>query len=137
MRFREYLDHDDICVFQLEGEIDLHYAPALRALFAAKAKAHCRSLVVDLGEVSFIDSTGISVLLEYLRDASEFDGRFCVARPTEHVRTVFEIVQLRRAFPIFDTVDAALAAIRSEADQPPAQRLFQRQGNNAAAAAAA
>lgn len=135
MRFRE-CRYDDICVFQLEGEIDLHYAPALRSLFETKAKAHCRALVADLSGVSFIDSTGIAVLIEYLRDAAEFDGRFCIAAPTEHVRTVFDIVQLGKALAIFDTVDAAIAAIRSGARLQPAEPLFHREEDQTAAAAA-
>ncbi len=135
MRLRE-CRYDGICVFQLEGEIDLHYAPALRSLFEAKARARCRALVVDLSEVSFIDSTGISVLLEYLRDATDFDGRFCLAAPTEHVRTVFEIVQLWRALPTFDNVDSAIAALRSGSMVEPAEPLFHRRKDNTTAAAA-
>ena len=135
MKFRE-CRYEDICVFQLEGEIDLHYAPALRSLFEAKAKAHCRALVVDLGGVSFIDSTGISVLIEYLRDAAEFNGRFCVAALTEHVRTVFDIVQLGKALPIFDSLDGAMAALRSGSMPAPAKPLFHPHEDTAASAAA-
>jgi len=125
MRFRESR-HDHACVFHLEGEIDLHYAPALRALFEAKAKARCRALLADLSAVTFIDSTGISVLLEYLRDATEFDGQFCIAAPTAHVRMVFEIVQLEKALPIFDSVSEAVAAMRTGSVPWPVQPLFRR-----------
>ncbi len=135
MRFRE-CRHTNVCVFHLQGEIDLHYAAPLRSLFEAKAKAHCPSLVVDLSGVGFIDSTGIAVLIEYLRDAAEFDGLFCVAAPTEHVRTVFEIVQLEKAMPIFDTVEAAITANRSGSMPRPAQPLFHRENGNTTAAAA-
>jgi anti-anti-sigma factor len=100
-------------VFHLEGEIDLHYVPALRSLFQAKTAARCRILVVDLSGVAFIDSTGISVLIEYLLDAAEFGGRICLAAPSEHVRDVFEIVQLGKALPIFDSVAEACAAFSS------------------------
>ncbi len=135
MRFRE-CRHDEVCVFQLEGEIDLHYAPPLRALFEAKAKARCRALVVDLSDVSFIDSTGIAVLIEYLRDASDFDGQFCVAAPSEHVRTVFDIVQLGKALPIFDNVDEAVGAVRSGYLARPAEPLFHRTEADSSTAAA-
>ena len=135
MRLRE-CRHDDVCVFQLEGEIDLHYAPALRALFEAKAKAHCHALAIDLSGVSFIDSTGISVLLEYLRDAGEFGGQFCIAAPTDDVRTVFEIVQLGRALPIFDNVSAAISAMRNRCMPAPAEPLFGRTEVGSSTAAA-
>ena len=125
MKLRESR-HDHISVFHLEGEIDLHYAPALRALFEAKAKARCRALAVDLSGVSFIDSTGIAVLIEYLRDAAQFDGQFCIAAPTEDVRDVFDIVQLGKALPIFDSVSAAISALRSGCMPAPADALFRR-----------
>lgn len=131
MKLRE-TQHSHVDVFQLAGEIDLHYAPALRALFRVKLKQRCSALIVDLSEVSFIDSTGISVLLEYLRDAAEFNGRFCFAAPTDHVRNVFEIVQLHKAVPIFDTVADAATAMCDGAKVEPAEPLFWRAGTDCA-----
>jgi anti-sigma B factor antagonist len=114
----------NIDIFHLEDEIDLHYAPGLRALFQAKASQRCPALVVDLSGVPFIDSTGIAVLLEYLRDASGFGGKFCLAAPTDHVRHVFEIVRLEESLPIFASTAAAIAAV-STGDLPaPIQPLF-------------
>lgn len=114
----------NVAIFHLEDEIDLHYAPALRALFQAKANRRCPALVVDLSGVPFIDSTGIAVLLEYLRDASDFGGKFCLAAPTDHVRHVFEIVRLEESLPIFESTAAAIAAV-SKGDLPaPIQPLF-------------
>ena len=121
-------------VFHLAGEIDLHYTPALRALFQLKLKQRCAALIVDLSEVTFIDSTGISVLLEYLRDTAEFDGKFCLAAPTDHVRHVFEIVRLDKVLPIFDSVTEAGAALCKGGTMLPAQPLFWRAGTDCAPA---
>jgi anti-sigma B factor antagonist len=117
----------DVAVFHLEDEIDLHYAPALRALFQAKINQRCPALVVDLSGVPFIDSTGIAVLLEYLRDASGFGGKFCVAAPTDHVRHVFEIIRLQEALPIFESTAAAIAAMAHDAMPAPIHRLFKNE----------
>jgi anti-sigma B factor antagonist len=114
----------NVDVFHLEGEIDLHYAPALRALFQAKASQRCPALVVDLTGVPFIDSTGIAVLLEYLRDASGFGGKFCLAAPTDHVRYVFEIIRLQESLPIFMSTAAAIAALSNGDLLAPIQPLF-------------
>lgn len=125
MKLREST-HQHIDIFHLEGEIDLHYAPALRTLMQGKIKQRCRALVVDLSEVPFIDSTGISVLIEYLRDAAEFGGQFCLSGLTVHVRDVFEIVRLDKALPIFDDVADATAALCSGHAPMPAEPLFCR-----------
>ena len=114
----------DVAIFHLEDEIDLHYAPALRSLFQAKASQRCPALVVDLSGVPFIDSTGIAVLLEYLRDASDFGGKFCVAASTDHVRHVFEIVRLDEVLPIFESTAAAVTAMANDTMPLPVQQLF-------------
>ena len=116
--------HRNVDIFHLEDEIDLHYAPALRALFQAKANRRCPALVVDLSRVPFIDSTGIAVLLEYLRDASDFGGKFCVAGPTDHVRHVFEIVKLQKSLPVFESTADAIAAVNNDDLPAPIQPLF-------------
>ena len=123
MKLRE-CRHGRTTVFHLEGEIDTHYAPALRALFAAKASAQCPALVLDFGGVTFIDSTGIALVIEYLRDCSAFGGHFCIAGPTEPVRHILDIVQLAKALPIFDRVEHALAAMSAGCMPAPEQRLF-------------
>ena len=123
MNFRESR-HRQVDIFHLEGEIDLNHAPALRALFQAKAIGRCPALVVDLSGVPLIDSTGISVLLEYLRDASDFNGRFCFAAPTTHVRTVFEMIRIDRVVPIFDSVAAATEVLSGSEESAPREPSY-------------
>ena len=117
--------HGDVTIFHLEHEFDLHYARALRALFQGKAKQRCPALVVDLSGVPFIDSSGIAVLLEYLRDTARFGGQFCLAAPTDHVRHVFEITRLNEALPIFADVADAVAAAAANDLPIPQKRLFE------------
>jgi anti-sigma B factor antagonist len=116
--------HGSICVFHLEGDVDLHYAPVLRALFNAKAECRCPALIVDLTRVRFIDSTGIAVLLEYLRDAAAFGGRFCIAGVTAHVHEVFEILRLDKAMPVFGDLGEAEAAFGDGAVPASSNPLF-------------
>jgi anti-sigma B factor antagonist len=123
MRLRES-KIENVDIFHLEGEIDLHYAPALRSLVQGKLQQRRPALVLDLSGVSFIDSTGISVMLEYLRDAGEFSGRLLIAGPTEHVRTVFEIVGLTKVLSICDNVGAAVDAVRAGSEAAAVQPLF-------------
>jgi anti-sigma B factor antagonist len=114
----------DVTIFHLEDEIDLHNAPTLRALFQAKGNGRCPTLVMDLSGVPFIDSSGIAVLLEYLRDAGEFGGQFCLAAPTDHVRHVFEITRLNEALPVFADVAEAVAAAAANVLPRPPKPLF-------------
>jgi anti-sigma B factor antagonist len=69
---------DEVRILALRGEIDLHFAPVLRQLLDDKAEYNCPALVLDLSAVSYIDSSGIAVILEGLRDAEKFGGIFCI-----------------------------------------------------------
>ena len=97
-------------VLQLEGEIDLHVSPevaeSLRTMIAKKPRA----VVVDLAKVTYIDSSGLAVLIEGMQNVQEYDGKFALANVQESVQHIFEIARLDQVFQIFPDVDSALAA---------------------------
>jgi anti-sigma B factor antagonist len=107
---------NDTSVIEVSGEIDLHSAPQLRAELLKLAEGAKPRFVIDLGEVSFIDSTGIGVLVGALKRSREKSGsvHFCGAQ--SRVRRVFEITGLMRALPLFDSREAAIAAFDGESD---------------------
>ena len=94
-------------VLSLTGELDLYDAPALReALQAAVARSPER-LVLDLAEVTFVDSTVLGSFVE--ARAQLGDGRaFALAAPGLEVRRALEISGLDRHFAVYDTVEIAL-----------------------------
>jgi anti-sigma B factor antagonist len=97
-------------VVTVNGEIDVHTGPALRDhLLAAFAQGE-DTLVVDLSQVSFLDSSGLGVLVTAHKRARTTDGELRIAACRQPVATIFQITALDRAFCIYPTVDAALAA---------------------------
>lgn len=103
-------------VVTADGEIDLQSAPALRdaVLAAADLTAH---LVVDLGRVSFLDSSGLSVLVLAQKRTSAQNGSVSLVGPVGVVRKALELTRLDDAFPIFDGVDEAVAAVSEPGQQ--------------------
>ncbi|PYL52908.1 MAG: anti-anti-sigma factor [Verrucomicrobia bacterium] len=97
-------------VLPLEGEIDLHVSPevaeSLRTITAKKPKV----LVVDLTKVTYLDSSGLAVLIEGMQNVQEYGGQFAVAGVQESDQHIFEIARLDQVFQIFPDVDSALAA---------------------------
>jgi anti-sigma B factor antagonist len=59
--------HQDVAVLNVHGEIDLETAPALRETLLPVLEQQTGPVVVDLSEVSFMDSTGVHVLVNTLR----------------------------------------------------------------------
>jgi anti-sigma B factor antagonist len=97
-------------VFPLEGEIDLHVSPAIAiSLQEIIAKKPAR-LLVDLSRVSYMDSSGLAVLIDAMQKVKKYGGAFGVVGMQESVRAIFEIAKLDQVFRIFPSVEAATAA---------------------------
>src|SRR3954447_21276223 len=97
-------------VLPLEGEIDLHISPRVSVSLAQMTQKKVTPLVVDLSRVSYIDSSGLAVLIEGMQHVEEYGGKFALAALQENVRSIFEIARLDQVFRIYPDVDAALAA---------------------------
>ena len=95
----------------LSGEIDAHSAPRLGSRLFGLAEDGMRRVIVDLSDVTFIDSTGIGVLLNALRHFSLRHARMVLVCPTERMLRPFEVTGLVRRLPIFENRERALAGI--------------------------
>lgn len=116
----------EVCILALAGEIDLHFAPVLRQLLDDKSKCECPALVLDLSEVSFIDSSGIAAILVGLRDAEKFGGIFCIGGISDALKAILHVIRLEMAMAIFSTRAEALAAISARKITKPGRPLFSR-----------
>ncbi len=98
---------DTIYVVRLGGELDLYNAHQVRdALFEVCSDSPQR-IVVDLGEVDFIDSTALGVLIEARTKLADRGG-FVLAAPGLETRRALEISGLDRHFTVHETVSKAL-----------------------------
>lgn len=97
-------------IVEAGGEVELHSAPGLREELRRVCETDCPCCVVDMSDVSFIDSTGVGVLVGALKRAREHGGTLTIACPQPRVRRVFEITGLLGALPIYDSLDAACDA---------------------------
>jgi anti-sigma B factor antagonist len=97
-------------VLPLEGEIDLHVSPRIASTLNEMMRRRPSRLVVDLSHVTYIDSSGLAVLIEGMQNVEEYGGRFALAGVQENVLPIFETARLDQVFLIYPHVDAALAA---------------------------
>lgn len=83
---------DDPNLVIADGQIDSHTSPVLEeVLSAVLAEAN---VAVDLSRVTFIDSSGLRVLVRAHKRHIEGGGRLTVAAPSEPVRRLFDITGL-------------------------------------------
>lgn len=93
------------------GELDQSTAPELRTALADAVGDTDGGVLVDLSECNFIDSTGLSLLVETKRRLNEDDRRFGVCCPDDDVRRLLELTGIDQAVGLFDTRDEAVAAL--------------------------
>lgn len=102
---------DEAVVLSLAGELDLYNAEEVRGALLDACAGEPKVLVVDLEEVTFIDSTALGVLIE-ARSRMADRGGFRLAAPGLETRRALEVSGLDRHFLVHDTVAEALEAAR-------------------------
>jgi anti-sigma B factor antagonist len=101
-------------------EVDVSNADGLRQLLLACADEGYAVLVVDMSETAFCDSSGLHQLVRAHKRASAAGGevRLVITAPT--VLRLFAIVGIDRFFPIFNSVDEAVASPSAPVARPMA-----------------
>jgi anti-sigma B factor antagonist len=116
-RFRlseQQLD-DQTTVVTVRGEIHVSTAPEFSRLLTEAVTAGRTRMVLDLTDVEFIDSTGLSVLLNALRRVTRAGGRMALVCTNPTVMRLFEITKLDATFDIHAEVGPALAQVQAGA----------------------
>lgn len=106
-------DETGVTVVTLEGELEVSEAPALRDLLGSLVAGPQSRILLDVLGVTFIDSSGIGVLVGAHRRAVEAGARLGIAGPSAGVRRVFELTRTDRVLNIFGSVPEGVAALRS------------------------
>ena len=108
---------DGVRVVVVRGELDLSTASDLEGPLEEAVASEDASVLIDLSDCEFIDSTGIALIVrawQRLDDAADGDGsgRVVICSANDQVRRVLEITGLELSIPIHSTRDEALAALR-------------------------
>ena len=105
-------------VVAVAGEVDIATVTRLReSLFELAASG--RSLVVDLDQVSFIDSSGLAALVGAARRAAAHGARLQVVCARPRTRQLFRLTGLDGPVPLARTLDGALESLAAARPAPP------------------
>jgi anti-anti-sigma factor len=96
----------------LAGEWDAMNSVAIREEVARFVEKDRIALVIDLRQVTYMDSTALSALLQVQKSSEQFGWRLVLVRPEEPgVWRLFELTALDRRFVFFESKAAALAHV--------------------------
>lgn len=101
----------DLHTVAVHGELDQGTAPELRGVLGATLGDSTGSVLVDLSGCEFIDSTGLSLLVEAKRRLGEEQRSFGVCCADPEVRRLLELTGIDEAVGLFDSRDEAVAAL--------------------------
>jgi anti-sigma B factor antagonist len=104
------VEHDSALVYRVAGEVDTLTAPHLDLALTDPPATAVSRVVLDLTEVPFLSSAGLSILVEHHTACQRHGIAFAVVAPAHAVRRAMEITALDRVIPLYDSVPAALLA---------------------------
>lgn len=91
-----------------EGDIDLSVSGELQQALRVAISRKPGRLVVDLGRVPYMDSSGVATLVDAMQHARQHASRLVLCSLQDKVRSIFEITRLDRVFSIAsDRAEAA------------------------------
>ena len=102
---------DGVLTVSLEGELDLATADRVREPLERAVEAGTRRVVIDMLSCSFIDSTGLGVLLHCAKQLEEERGGMALVCTDDQIKRLLELTMIDRTIPVFDTREQALAEL--------------------------
>jgi anti-sigma B factor antagonist len=103
----EGVDGMDVAVVRPQGRLDMQSAPDLRQQLAQLTEQGKDRLVIDLGAIGFMDSSGLGAIIGGLKAARQKGGDLHIARANEQVRLVLQLTSLDQVLRPFETVEEA------------------------------
>jgi len=102
---------DNACLITLPKEMVMSQTPTLRAAITRQIEAGSNKLVLDLHQVEYIDSSGLSILVSALKLTQKKAGEIILLSPSAGVRALIELTRLHQIFTIYEDEAAAIEHI--------------------------
>jgi len=99
---------EKVVVLKLSGRLDASSSKEMKDKITVLIKGGEMNLVLEMSEVSFIDSSGLGSVVAALRSVHKVGGDIKIAALQEKVRAIFKLTRLHHVFEIFDDLESAL-----------------------------
>jgi len=110
---------DRITVATVEGEIDLSNATSLEMAISDSVPNEALGLIVDVADVTYLDSAGVGLLFNLARRVSRRQQRFAVVTPKDApVREILMLSGATQAVPLCDSREEAVLELQDKASAP-------------------
>ncbi|MBN1696356.1 MAG: STAS domain-containing protein [Spirochaetales bacterium] len=104
-------DNGHIIILDLEGELDLYTSADLKKVFDSLSKKDNINLLVNMKNVSYIDSTGVGVIVRAIRDMKNNGRNLKVIQMQPQVKRVFELSNILFLIDYYKDENSSVAGI--------------------------
>ncbi|GMT48993.1 MAG: anti-sigma factor antagonist [bacterium] len=98
----------NVAILDIKGEFDLHNVNSMKKAIRDMTEKGMFNLLINMDETSYLDSSGIGVLVSTLNSLQKAGGILKIMNIKGPVKKVFEFSQLDMIFKIFDNEKDAL-----------------------------
>ncbi len=105
---------NDIAILAIDGEIDIYTSSDLKDALIQQIDSGAKHIIMDLENVTYIDSSGIGVFISTLATLKKLGGKICIIKITASVKKVFELTKLTNFFKIYKDEEEAIAGLLEE-----------------------
>lgn len=106
----ECLSTNQHIIFQPQSRLDEAGGKVLMQQLISLIQEHHRLWIIDMSDVSFIDSAGLGILVNVLKSARSQDRKLVLCNLSATAKLILEITQLDRVFEVFDELDTVFSA---------------------------
>lgn len=104
-------NHGEALVISPVGEFDISSVDQLHSVFKEAATSRNHQIVVDMTQLTFIDSMALGTIIRGARRANDAGGWLRLVAPQPAVLKVLQLTELDKVFGIFDSAAEAVAAV--------------------------
>lgn len=115
---------DHVTVIKIAGRIDSHSVHKLRQQLLLTADVQRANVVLDLGGVDFIDSSGLAAIVHGMKQCRATGGDLRLCKLHQSVRMVLELTRLDKALDIFPNQEGALLSFAAATAQAEANTVL-------------
>ncbi|MDU5106758.1 MULTISPECIES: anti-sigma F factor antagonist [unclassified Clostridium] len=110
--YLKFEKRDDTLIIRLMGELDHHSAEEVRVKIDDRIdRDNIRKVILNFSGVTFMDSSGIGVVIGRYKKMQNRNGKLCVAEINRTVNKVFEISGMYKIIDVYGNIDEAIVNI--------------------------
>lgn len=95
-------------IVSVVGELDHHSAEHVRQKIDGELiKASTRNVIFDLSRLSFMDSSGIGVIIGRYKNVKKLDGKMAIVSSNKQVNRIIEMSGISKMIPVYDNIESA------------------------------